>query len=174
MQAGRKSGILLRYFQYLLLLIGPPILWALIVGFGMAVLGDVIVFRPPPGTHGTGAWGSAYGVILFLFLGGIFGLIGGLVQAITQIVQSDGQTWKLPTWLGIAAGVCLCIILQFNAITSDSSGLFKDLFVDISWGAAALIVAMGTLGGWTGKLISIAYILLSRGAQKKPHSQRNR
>ena len=136
----------------------------------MGILGELTLFRPSPGTHGTAAWGSAFGAVFSSFVGAIAGLIAGLVLALTQIAQHDGQLWKRPTWLGIVAGVCLFIALQFIATTFDPEGLFRDLFVRTSWGAAALLAALGTMGGYAGGLVSIAIQSSSSGAKKKRRS----
>jgi H+/Cl- antiporter ClcA len=142
----------MRILQAILLLVGTPLLLATLTGFAAATFGAVTLFRPDPDTHRTGAWGSYFGVMLFLILGGILGGIGGFVTAITVITQGNDKRWPLPTWIGIAAGFLACAIGQFIARNTETSGLWKDVFVDEWWGVPLSFAILGALGGYLGTL----------------------
>jgi hypothetical protein len=146
----------MRWLQAVLLLIGLPVLAAVVCGFGLAVFGAVVLFRPDPGTHGTGAWGSAFGPMLFLVLGAIGGGLGGAVGAMIHISRAEGTTWPRSTWLGIAVGFVLCALGQFVARQMESSGLWHDLFVGSGWGALVSFIVLGSLGGFLGSAIALA------------------
>lgn len=139
----------LRFLQAILLLLGTPVLLAAVFGASAAFFG-ALVFRPDPGTHGTGAWGSYFGVMLFLVLGGLFGVIAGLIGAITLISSANDKHWPLAIWIGIAVGLATCAVGQFIASNTETAGLWKDVFVDEWWGVPISFVILGTLGGYLG------------------------
>lgn len=143
----------MRSVQNTLLIVGCLVTLAISCAFGLAYVGDLVLFRARPGEHGTGAWGSYYGAVLCFVLGALCGAIFGLTIAVACIARSGGELWKAPTWLGIGIGVVLGLVLRFVMSVSDGNGMLGELILRYWLASTVLLTVTGTFGGFAGFLV---------------------
>ena len=145
----------MRILHAILLLLGTPLILLVVCGFSAALFGEMVVFRRDPGTHGTGAWGSAYGILLFLALGGIAGAIIGLITAIGLISQSENKPWPRAIWIGIGIGLLVCTQVHVFSLNPNSDGILYEIFVNDVWAIPFAYVFYGAIGGYVGAAVAL-------------------
>lgn len=150
----------MRWLQALLLMIGNVVLGLMVVGVGLAIFSEFTVFARNPNEHGTSAWGSAYGVMFAFLLGAFFGILIGLIHAVTVIARSEGRLWHRPTWLGMLAGLILTLPASqiYPVIVTAFCGtgsILHDL-TDYAVGLMIFTVVLVTLGGYAGWIFETA------------------
>lgn len=126
-----------------------------VCGFSAAIFGELVTFRRDPGTHGTAAWGSAFGVLLFLALGSLIGAMAGLVTAISQISQRNERSWPRIIWVGIGIGILVCAIVHFSVANSETYGLLHEIFVNNWWATPIAYIFFGALGGYGCAMVAM-------------------
>jgi uncharacterized protein len=95
----------------------------LIVLLGLAVdVGASIIGARKLGASKKATWGAAIGSVIGFFVGGIYGLLLGPLLGAAAGEQIHGGDWKrsakvgLGTWLGLAVGGILKLVLAFAMI----------------------------------------------------------
>lgn len=150
----------MRWLQALLLIIGNVVLGLMVFGIGLAIFSEFTVFAYDPNVHGTGAWGRAYGIMFAFLVGAFFGILFGLIHAVTVIARSEGRLWNRPTWLGMLIGLIATLpavqIYPVIITTLCGTGSILHDLTDYAVGLMIFTVLLVTLGGYVGWVFEAA------------------
>jgi hypothetical protein len=134
--------------QNVLLLVGLTVLGAVLTGPGVWYAAVLTIFRPPPHSDPSLAWGAAYAMIPCFACGGALGAVVGFIIAVRWMDRRRSRPWKWTTWAGIALGLVLGLAIRYFGPISryaEFGGLYQ------TWPATiGLITATATLGGLIG------------------------
>lgn len=154
-------SLILKAIQVTFLIIGVTVLCAVASAFGLALLSVVTIFRRDPNQDGTGAWGSYFGVVACFVLGGFVGAVGGLIVALKLISDREFPPWRLPTWLGIVAGICASLMIRFNMEVNDRHGIISDPVRQYTIALLILATCTASLGGFLGHFVESTWLSTS-------------